>query len=180
MPGTESDVIAERALAFAIDVLLLHVVLAAVLSVVAGIASAIVAITGTPPTAVADVLVGTTDAETLLAVGAAAMGVLITVALPTYFVLFEWRLGQTPGKLAMGIAVVGTDGEPIGLRGAVVRNLLRVVDSLPSLYLLGLGAMLATERTQRVGDVAAETVVVRTSAGGDGTTAAPSPANGAA
>src|SRR5207248_737395 len=51
-----------------------------------------------------------------------------------YFILFEWLWhGQTPGKQALGIRVIQTDGTAVSFRQAAVRNVLRVVDGLPLL-----------------------------------------------
>lgn len=78
-----------------------------------------------------------------------------------YPVLFEaLRQGQTPGKRALGIAVVHTDGTPAGFNACVLRNLLRVADFFPFAYLTGLIASLASPRFQRLGDLAADTLVV--------------------
>lgn len=79
-----------------------------------------------------------------------------------YFVYTEGRYGQTLGKRALGIVVVSEDGEPIDSGDALVRNVLRIVDALPGMFLLGAVLILLTERGQRVGDLAAETVVVET------------------
>jgi uncharacterized RDD family membrane protein YckC len=78
--------------------------------------------------------------------------------LPAWFEAV-WR-GQTPGKRAMGIAVLNDDGTPVRWPGALTRNLLRAVDFLPFLYGLGLLAMLASRDFKRLGDLAAGTVVV--------------------
>ena len=77
-----------------------------------------------------------------------------------YYVLCEGQWGRTPGKRAFGLVVVTTDGLSIGYRASVVRNVFRVVDGVGN-YLLGLLVMLLTDRRQRVGDLAADTVVVR-------------------
>lgn len=78
-----------------------------------------------------------------------------------YPVLFEaLRQGQTPGKRALGIAVVHTDGTPASFNASVLRNLLRVADFFPFAYLTGLIATLASPRFQRLGDLAADTLVV--------------------
>lgn len=69
--------------------------------------------------------------------------------------------GQTVGKRMMGITVVMADGSPVTFLGAVVRNLVRLIDSLPGVYVVGMVAILATARNQRVGDLAAGTLVVR-------------------
>ena len=78
-----------------------------------------------------------------------------------YPVLFEvfWR-GQTPGKKALGISVINDDLTPVTLGSSMVRNLLRSVDFLPLLYLAGLIAMLSNRRFQRLGDLAAGTLVI--------------------
>ena len=78
-----------------------------------------------------------------------------------YPVLFETLArGQTPGKKMLGIAVVNDDLSPVTLGTSLVRNLLRTVDFLPMLYLAALVTMLATRRFQRLGDMAAGTLVV--------------------
>ena len=78
-----------------------------------------------------------------------------------YPVLFEvfWK-GQTPGKRAMQIAVVQDDLNPVTFGPSLVRNLLRAVDFLPSFYLFGLISSLCNRRFQRLGDLAAGTVVI--------------------
>lgn len=69
--------------------------------------------------------------------------------------------GQTVGKKMLGIRVVRLDGAPVTFLSSVVRNLLRVVDALPGTYLVGSIAIFATPRNQRIGDVAAGTLVVQ-------------------
>ena len=78
-----------------------------------------------------------------------------------YPVLFEvfWR-GQTPGKKTLGISVINDDLTPVTLGPSLVRNLLRVVDFLPFFYLGGLVTMLLNRRFQRLGDLAAGTLVI--------------------
>jgi len=53
------------------------------------------------------------------------------------------------------------DGSPIGWSESIIRNLLRIVDALPTLYLLGAILVLVTDDEQRLGDIAANTVVVK-------------------
>lgn len=78
-----------------------------------------------------------------------------------YFFLSEWLMhGQTFGKKLLGLRVVTRDGASPGLVSALVRNLLRVVDFLPSSYGIGAVAMLATRNSQRIGDLAAGTLVI--------------------
>ncbi|MDH3319208.1 MAG: RDD family protein [Betaproteobacteria bacterium] len=76
---------------------------------------------------------------------------------PAWFEVY-WD-GQTPGKRALGIAVVNDDGTPVRWGPALTRNLLRAVDFLPFLYGFGLLAMLANRDFKRLGDLAAGTVV---------------------
>ena len=78
-----------------------------------------------------------------------------------YPVLFELLMrGQTPGKKVMGIAVVNDDLSPVTLGTSLIRNLLRTVDFLPLLYLGGVITMLSNRRFQRLGDLAAGTLVI--------------------
>jgi uncharacterized RDD family membrane protein YckC len=78
-----------------------------------------------------------------------------------YPIVAEAFGGRTLGKAAMGIAVVSSDGTPCTFVAAVVRNVVRLVDALPGVYLVGYISILATRRNQRVGDLAAGTLVVR-------------------
>lgn len=92
-----------------------------------------------------------------------ALIILLTFVLTWgYFLVFEliWN-GQTPGKRLAGIRVLTTRGEPVTLVHALVRNLLRLVDMLPASYTIGVISILVTRRCQRLGDIAAGTVVVR-------------------
>lgn len=78
-----------------------------------------------------------------------------------YPVLFELlNHGATPGKKAMGICVVESDGRPVGFAASVIRNLLRTADFLPFLFGFGILFMLFHPRFQRLGDLAAGTLVV--------------------
>jgi uncharacterized RDD family membrane protein YckC len=77
-----------------------------------------------------------------------------------YPVIFEVLKGATPGKRAMGLAVVHDDGTPVGLPASMIRNLLRVVDFLPILYGVGLISTLVDPDFRRLGDLAAGTLVI--------------------
>ncbi len=95
-----------------------------------------------------------------------------------YGTLFETYFnGRTPGKWACGLRVIGVDGRPIHGTAAVIRNLLRIADFAPFAALsqlsddvppafvlptgmIGLGLMVSTRRMQRLGDLAAGTMVV--------------------
>jgi uncharacterized RDD family membrane protein YckC len=78
-----------------------------------------------------------------------------------YFSTFEvlWN-GQTPGKRWTHLRVIQDSGRPITPYDAILRNLLRIVDSLPSLYAIGIVTMLISKENKRVGDYAAGTVVI--------------------
>lgn len=80
-----------------------------------------------------------------------------------YPALFEaFNNGQTPGKRALGLRVITTEGGPVGLRHSAIRALLTIFDIwFPAGGLVALTSALLTKRSQRVGDLAAGTVVVR-------------------
>lgn len=81
-----------------------------------------------------------------------------------YGIVFEWWWsGQTPGKRLMLLRVVDAEGLHLAFHQVAVRNLLRFVDSLPILYLVGGAAALLSRDAQRLGDMAANTVVIRRS-----------------
>ena len=85
-----------------------------------------------------------------------------------YFAILEtiWN-GQTPGKRVMGLRVIHASGRPLSAQEAILRNVVRIVDQMPGIYAIGMIAVLLSERSQRLGDLAAGSVVVheRLSAG---------------
>lgn len=92
--------------------------------------------------------------------------ILVYFAVPVlYGMLFEWFLrGQTPGKRMLRLRVIDEQGLRLQFSQVVVRNLLRFVDALPfNLYLVGGMSCLLSRKAQRLGDLAASTVVIRTS-----------------
>jgi uncharacterized RDD family membrane protein YckC len=93
---------------------------------------------------------------------AAAYAIFSFVVVFGYDVFFEvLASGRTLGKRWNGLRVVRTEGRPITLLPSLIRNLLRLVDFLPFGYLVGIVAVLATRRNQRLGDIAAGTLVIR-------------------
>jgi uncharacterized RDD family membrane protein YckC len=78
-----------------------------------------------------------------------------------YFAVFEaiWN-GQTPGKRYAQLRVMKDDGRPISAFDSVTRNLLRIVDSLPALYGVGVISVFFSKKNKRLGDFVAGTVVV--------------------
>jgi uncharacterized RDD family membrane protein YckC len=79
-----------------------------------------------------------------------------------YPIVLEWYWrGQTLGKRLMRLRVMDAQGLNLQFGQVAVRNLLRVVDALPQFYLVGAIAMFISRYNQRLGDLAANTVVVR-------------------
>jgi uncharacterized RDD family membrane protein YckC len=77
-----------------------------------------------------------------------------------YPVVFELAPGAaTPGKRALGLEVLMANGLPITPAGSLLRNLMRVVDFLPSLYACGIVTLLLRPDARRLGDLAAGTIV---------------------
>ena len=77
-----------------------------------------------------------------------------------WFVIWEATRGRSPGKQWLGLRVLAENGRPIGWRAAALRNLLRAADALPTGYLVALASMAISSRFQRLGDLAAGTIVV--------------------
>jgi uncharacterized RDD family membrane protein YckC len=79
-----------------------------------------------------------------------------------YYIATEAQWGRTAGKRVLGIRVVRLDGSTAGAGPVVTRNVLRIIDILPILYLVGFIVMVTIGRgRQRIGDFAARTAVVR-------------------
>ena len=93
----------------------------------------------------------------------AVMIILLFLVFAGYFTFFEWIWsGQTPGKRWLKLRVIREDGRPITFWEASVRNLLRPLDMFPlGSYSIGLIAVFASNRDQRIGDMVGGTVVVR-------------------
>ena len=93
---------------------------------------------------------------------AAALGILFLFCVYWgYFAFFEiiWK-GQTPGKRVAGIRVIKDSGRPINAYEAIGRNLMRAIDSLPTLYGVGIVCMMLSSQNRRLGDYVAGTVVI--------------------
>ncbi len=78
-----------------------------------------------------------------------------------YYAFFEavWN-GRTPGKRWTHLRVISDSGQPVGAQGAILRNLMRTVDALPSLYAIGIVTSLLSRQNKRLGDYVAGTVVI--------------------
>jgi len=79
-----------------------------------------------------------------------------------YYTFFEafWN-GQTPGKRWTNLRVIKDSGRQITLFESMSRNLIRIVDYLPSMYIVGIIAILISKENKRLGDLLAGTIVVR-------------------
>ncbi len=140
--GTEKEVILHRILAVIIDY------------IVMGILSAVILGASIGP--------GLATSSPGAFIGGLIMSLVLIVVLWIFYgvVMESWR-GQTVGKMVMGIIVVKENGEPCTLAAAFLRNLFRIIDILPNLYLIGFIVMAITEKKQRIGDRLAGTVVVK-------------------
>lgn len=78
-----------------------------------------------------------------------------------YFTLFEglWH-GQTPGKRVAKIRVIQESGRAVTIFESLTRNFIRAIDFLPMFYVVGTISIFVTSRNQRLGDLAAGTLVV--------------------
>ena len=131
--GTQRDVVGKRVVAFLVDI----VALVVVIGVLSGVASIL--------------------SDTL----GVLVSLVLSLAAIAYFVYMEATYGQTLGKRLVGIVVVNSDGSPLDMRSSLIRNVVRIVDAFPTLYIVGFAAMyLVGEDRQRVGDLVADTMVV--------------------
>lgn len=103
-----------------------------------------------------------TDTKTLTYYALIGFGLFLLFLLNAgYFIFFEgmWH-GQTPGKRIAQIRVIEANGQPVGWSSVFIRNLLRIVDELPGVF-LGLLPMIIDKNERRFGDLAAGTLVIR-------------------
>jgi len=130
--GTSGDVIAKRLIAFVIDSIILGVIYSVLFAV-----------------------------GTLLGdIGFLLFGLISFVISIVYVFLLEGLYGYTPGKAAMGLVVVKSDGSNCTIGASILRNLLLLIDQLPFAYVLGIILIVVTENNQRVGDFVGDTIVV--------------------
>jgi len=107
--------------------------------------------------AVEQMMAGSTvEMRPILILEGVRLGVMII-----YFTLAEGLVGRTLGKAMLGLDVRTDRGTRPAFWQAAVRNLLRPIDELPTLYLLGLALIVSDARGQRLGDRVARTRVVR-------------------
>lgn len=103
-------------------------------------------------------MTGGTTAEGFNISGAPAF-LMFAIAL-AYFIVMEKTSGATLGKRAMGLKVVKQGGEALDWQASIVRNILRIIDGLPFFYLIGAIVIWVSKSKQRLGDMAAHTIVV--------------------
>lgn len=91
----------------------------------------------------------------------------VLIWLPTVVIYFFYHLvleillkGRTPGKRMAGIRIVNNHGQTPTVSALLVRNVFRLVDSLPAMYMLGFCVAMFTPRATRIGDLAAGTLLV--------------------
>jgi uncharacterized RDD family membrane protein YckC len=96
-----------------------------------------------------------------------AAAIFVTV---NFFLTWAWHLwfetrrqGRTPGKRALKIRVIDARGLPVSLHQSLVRNITRVLDFLPAFYGVAAIAVMASSSRRRIGDILADTLVVRDS-----------------
>ncbi|MEO8064735.1 MAG: stage II sporulation protein M [Pseudomonadota bacterium] len=76
-----------------------------------------------------------------------------------HLILEPLMAGRTPGKRMTGIRVLTLEGRAPTLGPLITRNIFRLVDSLPILYIVGLLFVMFGKRHLRLGDIAAGTVL---------------------
>jgi uncharacterized RDD family membrane protein YckC len=97
-----------------------------------------------------------------LGVAEAADAVIGFLVLFGYNIAFElWRSGRTVGKQLNGLRVLRDDGGPVSFTASAIRNIVRLVDVFVLLGVPAIVSVLVTARNQRLGDLAASTIVVR-------------------
>jgi uncharacterized RDD family membrane protein YckC len=97
----------------------------------------------------------------------AGTGMFYFVLLPALLIYFLYHPilevvmhGRTPGKRMAGIRIVAKDGSSASSGAIILRNLFRLIDSLPVFYVLGIVVCLFSKQYLRIGDMAAGTVLV--------------------
>jgi uncharacterized RDD family membrane protein YckC len=89
------------------------------------------------------------------------IGILFLIWWNGYFIFFETIYsGKSPGKMVVGIRVLKNDGSKISILDSCIRNLMRVVDMLPSGYMIAFVTMIFEPLNRRLGDIVANTIVI--------------------
>jgi uncharacterized RDD family membrane protein YckC len=77
----------------------------------------------------------------------------------TYYFLQEGLFSLTIGKRLLRLRILGREGDPASMQESLLRNLLRFVDWLPFLYILGILSVVISAERRRLGDLVAGTFV---------------------
>jgi len=125
---------------------------------------------------IAGIVIATFAAAALPGLAIGSLLLLLFVLEWGYFIGFEYCCqGRTPGKWICGLRTIHENGQPLSWWGATLRNLLRAADTLPLIVVFGeklgplallpvygpaLICMMLTSKQQRLGDLAARTVVI--------------------
>jgi uncharacterized RDD family membrane protein YckC len=160
---------ASRILAYVIDYLLIILLQLAIFLllflIVSSMTTLVESLRGPLETAIEEVDTSDPNSVVLSAIFWLAFLVFLLVQLAaewSYFVLFEMLSGgRSLGKMVARLRVVCDGGLAITFRASAVRNLLRIVDYLPTSYLVGLTSIVVSPEGKRLGDLAAGTLVVR-------------------
>jgi len=108
--------------------------------------------------------------------GVAVLSVASLLVYLGYDIAFETlSRGQTPGKRLTSLRVLRADGRAVDLLSSAIRNVMRLIDGVTLAYLPGMVSILLTSRHQRIGDLAARTIVIRELAAAAPAPAAPRP-----
>lgn len=142
VPGSEKDVILHRILAVIIDYIVMGFLSFFIFIASIGTGIATLSFVG-------------------LFAGLFMSIILIMATWILYGIILETWKGQTIGKMVMGIIVVKENGEPCDFLAALLRNVIRIIDILPQLYLIGFIFIALSEKKQRLGDRLAGTIVVK-------------------
>ncbi len=101
---------------------------------------------------------------------AAAFWIIFAPAAITYFfyhpILETVMHGSTPGKRMAGVRLITLEGHTPGIGSILIRNIFRLIDSLPGVYTVGILVVIFTKNQVRIGDIAAGTVLVYDKRGG--------------
>jgi len=99
--------------------------------------------------------------------GAPSVAYALGAVLPAFLIYFLYHpvletvmRGRTPGKRAAGVRIVTTSGATPSIGAILIRNLFRLIDSLPMLYVVGIVSTVVTAQSVRIGDLAAGTLLV--------------------
>ena len=93
--------------------------------------------------------------------GAAIVLVLFTAVELAYRFAMEWAFGWTVGKRILGLRVTELDGSRLTFRGALIRNVIRIIDGNVYGVIIAIAMILKTKRRQRLGDVLGKTMVIQ-------------------